>query len=153
VILLELFSQPHEWKEKKKTDNYHSYEFDAGGRLIVVEFSRSEKNDWEVIFVERKKNGDRLSTKVELTGSGDEFRVFGTVIEIIKYFLESVIPDSLYFTAEKSEGSRAKLYQKIVDKLATGKWQKEVDHKTSDYRSLFTIKPFRSARSVIASQK
>lgn len=139
MILVELFSQPYKYEEQKAVDDAYEARFTAGERDVLVNFEKIPRDGshWEMAFGEIKHGSRSMSLLV--TGSGDEFKVFSTVIDITKHFLDKYDPDSLSFTAEKSEGSRAKLYDKMVKRLVGGKYQTDVDHKGSDYRSYFTI--------------
>lgn len=73
-----------------------------------------------------------------ITGSGDEFRVFATVIKITREFIEKYDVDSLSFIAEKSDGSRVALYTRMMDRLVKGKW-KYKSHQSPLF-TYFTIK-------------
>lgn len=146
MLLNELLTSTYDWSEKMRDGRdelgpvQYEAKFKAGDRVIQVSIDRllsREGSHWEMCFSERMPSGV-WSTKV--TGSDDEFKVFATVVKITKQFMEKHDVDTLTFTAEKNEGSRVKLYQRMVDRLIGGKWEKEIDHKGSDYRSYFTIK-------------
>jgi hypothetical protein len=148
MLLLELLDDPYTWTEETRMGELedgqrgviaYQAKFDAGDRQIVVDIDRVPRkgSHWEMAFGERSAHSTGMTLKV--TGSGDEFRVFATVIEITRLFMNQHDVDSMSFTAEKSEGSRAQLYQRLVNRLVRGKWKQEIDHKSSDYRSYFTI--------------
>ena len=55
--------------------------------------------------------------KTTLTGTGNSRKVFGTVVKIIKDFLEQQEPNALYFTATGSEPSRLRLYDTMLSQV------------------------------------
>jgi len=57
-----------------------------------------------------------------VTGTGNEFKVFSTVVKIVKIFLNELKRDGVEFErikfyASKTEPSRIKLYEKLVKTL------------------------------------
>ena len=68
--------------------------------------------------------------KTTLTGTGDSRKVFGTVVKIVKEYLNTHKPNALYFTAENSEPSRVKLYNRLIA---------QVDKELPDYKALGNI--------------
>lgn len=140
MILSEILNSKYEWEFSPAAHKGDVHvRFRAGDRDIQVDFEFEKFADgvWEVAFAERHPTKNTM--KFDITSSGNEFRVFATVVDIIKAFLDKYDPKALTFSAEKSEGSRAQLYQKLVSRLVGGKWKQESDHTTSDYRSYFTI--------------
>lgn len=68
--------------------------------------------------------------KTTLTGTGNSAKVFGTVVKIVKEFLEEQEPKALYFTGEGSEPSRIRLYDRMIS---------QVDKELPDYYAEKTI--------------
>lgn len=68
--------------------------------------------------------------KTTLTGTGDSRKVFGTVVKIVKEYLDTHKPNALYFTAENAEPSRIKLYNRLIA---------QVDKELPDYKALGNI--------------
>lgn len=68
--------------------------------------------------------------KTTLTGTGDSRKVFGTVVKIVKEYIDTHKPNSLYFTAENSEPSRIKLYNTLIA---------QVDKELPDYKALGNV--------------
>ena len=68
--------------------------------------------------------------KTTLTGTGNSRKVFGTVVKIVKEYLEQYKPNALYFSADSSEPSRIKLYNSMIS---------QVDKVLPDYHSLNNI--------------
>ena len=86
------------------------------GTILGIMFDRdSTKYDhWHVQF---DRDGDQ-----EITGEGDQQRVFATVLSAIKTFVEQRQPRMVYFSAVKSldfRGTRTRLYDRLVQRYAT----------------------------------
>jgi hypothetical protein len=113
-FLNEAFDKPYPFKLENVTPN----RLEAKARLpddsvLTILFLYSFKYDgWEVVF-------DR-DMKMDVTGLGDQFRIFATVIEALKKFIASKSPNTIRFGADKSAGkdSRAKLYDRMVKTFA-----------------------------------
>jgi hypothetical protein len=113
-LLNEAFDKPYPFKLENVTPN----RLEAKARLpddsvLTILFLYSFKYDgWEVVF-------DR-DMKMDVTGLGDQFRIFATVIEALKKFIASKSPNTIRFGADKSAGkdSRAKLYDRMVKTFA-----------------------------------
>lgn len=52
--------------------------------------------------------------KTTLTGTGNSRKVFGTVVNIVKDFIQEKQPSALYFTGSGSEPSRIRLYDTML---------------------------------------
>jgi predicted nucleotidyltransferase len=55
--------------------------------------------------------------KTTLTGTGNSRKVFGTVVKIVQDYLEKQEPNALYFSADSSEPSRIKLYNRLISQV------------------------------------
>jgi len=79
---------------------------------------------WEIHFdkIEQDEEldpfGNELQYKSELTKSGDEFRVFATVLEIIKRTIGEFKPEYISIKSANAEGKRASLYKRLADRFA-----------------------------------
>lgn len=115
----ELFDKLYSFKRYSSPDNVQ-YEFSTSDKKRVsVTFllddynfdfiSKQSVEGWEIFF-----NVDGF---MHITGGGDSFAVFSTVIEIIKDFIKKNNPQVLVFTADKSEKSRVDLYSSMVKKM------------------------------------
>lgn len=91
-----------------------------GKDLVEVSFSALLPGD------EEKFRPD----KTTLTGTGNAAKVFGTVVSIVKDYLEEIEPKALYFTGEGSEPSRIRLYDRLIS---------QVDKELPDYYAEKTI--------------
>jgi hypothetical protein len=132
--LHELFDKriPWHWNSSptsKRAEKYHYTaiaEFEIGDLLYLVEFRRTGKaTDKKIKGLDNKVIIDlsfalisgagtrNPNMKRELTGTGNQYAIFSTVIEIIDDFLRRAKNvDYLYFSAK--EPSRQKLYDRLV---------------------------------------
>lgn len=125
--LLEVFNQIYPYnKISGDTEEEWSYKFEtANGDPVFVQMYRDEQSDnkdqWEILF-------DR-DGKMFRTGEGDAFKIFGTVLEIIRDFIKQKKPSKIFFESDKIEVSpyydqeetnlsRERLYDRMVDKFA-----------------------------------
>jgi len=102
-----------------------SYEYDKGTLDNIYYFATEDnilyrvifqgKDLVEVVFYPEVENdeGDTKPT-TELTGTGNSRKVFGTVVKIMQEYVASYKPKALYFTADSSEPSRVKLYNRMT---------------------------------------
>lgn len=103
--------------------------FEVDGREFIV-YMRLKKDmeTWEVDFVD--ENGS-----IDATGKGDQFKVFSTVLAILKDFVKDKEPKIIEFEASKSKGSnsRSSLYSRMLKKYSKtlGYSFKESDEGTS----------------------
>lgn len=113
-FLSEAFDKPYPFNLKDVTPNRLEAKVNlSDGSVLTIMFLYSFKYDgWEVVF-------DR-DMKMNITGSGDQFRIFATVIEALKKFISVKSPTTIRFGADKSEGSdsRAKLYERMIRTFA-----------------------------------
>lgn len=144
MLIQEILSSPYEYTGARRNEEQYCASFKAGDRMIHVDLYKLPRagEHWELTFEERKEG---QPGSLGITGSGDEFKVFSTVVEIVKKFITTNPVDSLTFTAEKTQGNRSRLYQRMVDRLLMPGWVKEVDKSSSDYRTYFTIKKEKKA--------
>ncbi len=109
----EALDSSYEYRNSKQIPGTVFY-FDADdGTEYKVQFGKSGKAV-EVAFFAR---GEGDEHKIGLTGSGDSRKIFGTVINIVKDYMEKNNPMTLLFTANNSEQSRVKLYNMLASKV------------------------------------
>jgi pyrimidine deaminase RibD-like protein/nicotinamide mononucleotide adenylyltransferase/GNAT superfamily N-acetyltransferase len=112
------FDQPYplKWEKSDYGDMDALAKLPDGSPLsIMFNLADMSENDWGVEFYRNNSQS--------VTGEGDAYRVFATVLNAISQFIKKKKPDTLFFTAVKEEdptGSRAKLYDRLVQKYATG---------------------------------
>lgn len=74
--------------------------FFAGNNLVEISFNASTDG------------GE--TWKSTMIGTGDAYKVFGTIIKIVQEYVEVHQPKALYFTADKDERGRVSLYKKLA---------------------------------------
>ena len=113
----EAFDKPYPYKMKHDSgwDRYTATAKLNDGSKFVMTISEIG-GAWDVEFT---RGG-----KMDLTGEGDQMRVFATVIAIMREFIKKESPDEIAFGAEKEQGnkkdltSREKLYSRMIKKFA-----------------------------------
>lgn len=80
---------------------------DKSGGIHEVHFSQINELDGETIH-----NND-------VTGTGDSFRIFATVLEFIKELINDRHPDIISIKTKSGEDSRNKLYIKLANKYSS----------------------------------
>lgn len=122
------FDQPYplKWEKSEYGDIDALAKLPDGSPLsIMFNLADQSENNWGVEFY---RNNSQAAT-----GEGDAQRVFATVLAAIGQFIKKKKPDTLFFTSVKEEdptGSRAKLYDRLVQRYAAGL---EYDLKKVDY--------------------
>ena len=126
MLLNELFDQKYSWEWETTgrqytafftTDKEITYAVDitpvAHTDLIDNEMIRKYDPVWKPDFAIEQYSG-KAATKdtTGITGSGNEFLVFSTVIDILKSFIKKEKPNAILFSAK--EPSRVKLYDTFV---------------------------------------
>ena len=123
AVFSEALDKPYPYKTlidptKGRDPNKAKYEFGKGKNKVTVEIYRThwhgetEEAVWDVSF---SRGGS-----IEKTGQGDEFKIFATVLDILKKFVDDVKPVHVNFAAEKAaddKGSRGKLYLRLANKF------------------------------------
>ena len=93
------------------TDNNIKY------RVTIIPTSMDKPHkSVEVLFSSEKIGGMGWSTTI--TGTGDSYKVLGTVAKIVKDYAEHNKPNSIYFSASVSEPSRIKLYDRLSNMVS-----------------------------------
>lgn len=78
---------------------------------MMVSFMKKPGGVWDVIF---ERNGS-----MDVTGKGDQYKVFSTVIAVIQEFVEKVQPEKITFGADKTNSdSRSNLYDRMIRRFA-----------------------------------
>lgn len=120
----EAFDQPY--RLKWETSDYSSdvdalAKMDDGGYLSIMfnkGYNQATKEEaWSVEFYRNNSQ--------EVTGEGDQQRVFATVLSAIQKFIKKYKPNNVIFAASKqveagqNSASRARLYDRLVQRYAT----------------------------------
>ena len=114
--ITEAFDQPYELKwEKSDYGDYDALAKLDDGTYLSIMFNNEYKKNWMVEFYRNNSQ--------QVTGEGDAQRIFATVLHAIQQFIKKKKPTSLFFSAVKEDdptGSRTKLYDRLVQRFATG---------------------------------
>lgn len=132
--ITETFDKPYPWKWVSDRDNYKKAEslIPTGtksvlptGSILKVEFSLTDLPDdtfWDIQFL--------VNYSMGITGDGDAMKIFATVLDVIKKFVEKNKPKKMKFSAEKivrhpvdsepnAGSSRISLYNRLVQRFAS----------------------------------
>lgn len=99
----------------------HARAYDRQGNYIDINFVPVRDNITDIEF--------SRNDSFDVTGGGDASRVFATVIEATKRYLQNYRPPAIVFSGKT--GSRGKLYQRLVNRFASEFGYRQVD--TSKY--------------------
>tara|TARA_B100000749_G_C18082978_1_gene324497 strand:- start:6 stop:416 length:411 start_codon:yes stop_codon:yes gene_type:complete len=106
--LLEVLNKPAEWKWFKTSSREWKALFTIDDNKYVFKAETSDMERWQITFEIRGAGGKPH----DISKTGNEFKVFATVAEILNEYLKKVEPDNFWFTAK--EPSRAKLYDRFA---------------------------------------
>ena len=106
--LLEVLNKPAEWKWFKTSSREWKALFTIDDNKYVFKAETSDMERWQITFEIRGAGGEPH----DISKTGNEFKVFATVAEILNEYLKKVKPDNFWFTAK--EPSRAKLYDRFA---------------------------------------
>ena len=136
-ILLELFDRKVEWEILLDTRSAVRAQFVLGELVyeVTIDGQRSMNIEleephemfddiWEIHFALHGHIDQRTfhsSTKV--TGTGNSILVFSTVIDIIKYAVESKNIQTLNIIADADQPTRVKLYKKMALHFSENGWR------------------------------
>lgn len=109
--LFELADAPYMF-EQLESDVYAFTTKDGSVYQVIYDIFRGELD-----FYFRRIESDG-KTAVKLTHTGDAFRIFSTIKEILFHIIEIKSPRSITFTASTCEPSRIKLYDRMLIVLA-----------------------------------
>ena len=115
--LLEVLNKPAEWKWFKTSSRQWTALFIIDNNKYVFQAETSDMETWQITFEIRGTGGKPH----DISKTGNEFKVFATVAEILNEYLKKVEPEIFWFTAK--EPSRAKLYDRFA-KLIVRKHRK-----------------------------
>lgn len=111
--ITEVFDQPYPWKWN---DQSSQRQWTASFADVFVIFEVDYDMQWELTFARKGS--------MAVTGEGDQFKIFATVIDIAKDFIKLKRPKVLKFSAEKEDlntksTSRPKLYSAMIRRFAS----------------------------------
>lgn len=130
----EAFTTPYkyQWLAFAEDRAVGTFKLDDGGWIdldILISHTLSFDSIATVTFGRSDKHGDTID-KYEITGEGDAFRIFSTVIKMVQEWVKKYGDnvDVITFTAEKKDdprSSRAKLYDRLAKKFKIKGWKYE----------------------------
>ena len=118
----EVFNQPYafRWDNDSDDDRYDAYTRLPDGTSLEINFYTDPgvdgDEDWVVEFWRDRS--------LDITGAGDQQRVFATVLTAIAQFIDMEEPETIRFTADKNVEpgqkpmSRSNLYDRMVQRYA-----------------------------------
>lgn len=135
MLLTEVFNAPYSWKWTTNTPTHvkasfvdrtnHPYVFIGDTRDIAPLDQVEELICWDIDFARVEKTNDGSFTHDwSITNTGDQQRIFATVVDIIKHLIIEHKPQALFFSAR--ERTRMKLYKRMVQTLLPD-WKVEYD--------------------------
>jgi hypothetical protein len=108
----ELMDQPYRFMPLGQLRGKAKYAFETdAGNVYIVDIVYPEGEATIGFGLKDLKSTGRLD---KVQGTGDAMRVFSTVVEIVKQFVEKVQPPKIHFDAASNEPSRIKLYQRMA---------------------------------------
>jgi predicted chitinase len=116
-IITEAFNTPYAFTWEKSDGAYDALaKLDDGTNLSIninEEYDGEGRPYWHVEFWR--------NNSLEITGEGDAYRIFATVLSAIQEFINMERPKRVTFSADKEPGeSRAELYDRLVQRYAAG---------------------------------
>jgi hypothetical protein len=132
--ILEAFDSPYEYEKIADAHDLISFKFASadGSNVYIDATSRTRDGSWLITFDREDKKGNLNS---RLTGQGDAYRIYATVLSALRDFVKSKNPEKVSFTADKNfTNSRERLYDRLVKKFAQS-FGYELDNKKSSFLS------------------
>ena len=121
-FVAEAFDRPYAMKWEHGNESHDALVLLPEGGYLSIMFSLdhpydSDAEEWHVEFYRNNSQ--------EVTGEGDQQRIFATVLEAIKQFVEMKHPETIRFSASKDVEpgqklqSRTNLYNRLVQRYAS----------------------------------
>lgn len=115
--LNEVFNKPYPYRWIEKSDEAWKAEAQLqGGDYLTINFNTTDFNltEWEINF---QRGGDY---NYKATGTGDEFRVFATVVAAIKEWFNKQRPKprEIFFSGDKEDTPNAESRIRLYDRFA-----------------------------------
>ena len=112
-FLTELFDKPLKYRLSHSVEDRESvWEFKTPkGQNIEVGIIVAKNGAYEFMF---DSEGDGEAIK---TNKGEQFRIFATVLKILKGFVDDEAPDHFFIDAVRKEPSRVRLFQSMIKRF------------------------------------
>jgi hypothetical protein len=109
--LTELFDKPYPYTLVIKTISARATITLPDNTRLIVSLRNRGGSEWDLIF---ERGGSMEATK-----AGDQYKIFATVLAVVKEFIGKVKPEKITFGADKTESdSRVSLYNRMVTRFA-----------------------------------
>ena len=137
-LFTEAFDNPYKFKKSIDFSHFTQYEFATDDDVVyLVTLTRPDTSQGDYMPY------TSLSFETEhgimhLTGEGDAFRIFATVLAIIKKEKKNIKSHgSFRFASDSFEGSRVRLYKIMAKKLKSLLGYKKLENKKSSGQVVF----------------
>lgn len=121
VRLTELFdpnqAYKYDWYQRSNTLWIGGFlTADESEYAVTIHYQRREPGSQEAIWdISFSRENEAEGAVFGVTGSGDQFRIFTTVVVMVQEFIQAKNPDTIRFTAD--EPSRQKLYRALAQRF------------------------------------
>lgn len=119
--ITELFDNKYYWIRIRNSKYKVSFMFstETNNKYGVNFFRNYYDNVWNIEFFMwwKDNNSNKPQITHKITNTGDQFKIFATIIDIILSFNNTHQGASFKFTANPSEPSRIKLYTRMYNTL------------------------------------
>lgn len=99
----------HHWSDDTAQETTAEFQIEDGHFKVMFKEKYYERGRWELSFY---RNGT-----LDLTGTGSAATVLSTVMAITREFIATQNPRWITYSAKNDEGSRNKLYPKLMARL------------------------------------
>jgi hypothetical protein len=115
----ELFNSPSQiqWKNGKYGNKIGKFIINDKKYQMIIASPMMQGGPSEISFQLILPNGEKSE---EITGTGDEFSVFATVLDGIQHWIKSYNPKSFIMSAK--EPNRKSLYRRMLSLFNKGEW-------------------------------
>lgn len=111
-FLAELFDSCYDFKWVSQSSSQYkaTFQTDKGYKYLVTFSRKIGQQEWEVVFALTSAFDSEHFGK---TKTGNEFKVFSTVVKVVTEFLRKHRPETLYFFSRKDD-DRDDFYKKLT---------------------------------------
>jgi hypothetical protein len=123
------------WEDETAQEVMADFQIGDGHFKVMFKEKYYERQRWEISFY---RNGT-----LDLTGTGSAATVLSTVMKITREFIATQNPRWITYSAKNDEGSRNKLYPKLMQKLMQEfpQYMAKDPHKSRTYTSYDLERP------------
>lgn len=147
--ILEAFdSSPYRYRHSGLEGEHHSYVFktDDGSKVDVYfeslgEEDKDNSGEWYMEF--SRSYPLKYGSRFKKTGTGDAWRIYATVLEAARDFINEENPEMVVFSSEKEGGdsdSRTRLYDRMIKRFANQMGYVLADKQSDSMSTSYTLK-------------